>query len=100
MNTRAQALAERIERGAAQLIAFAETLSEAEWQIGGQSDRRPAGVVIHHVASGYLVEAGVIQRLASGQAMAGITIEMIHQGNAEHAEQNARPDKDETLNLL
>ena len=100
MSTRAQALAERIEQGAAELIAFAKSLSEAEWETGGQSDERPAGVVIHHVASGYLAEAGAIQMLASGQAMAGITIEMIHQGNAEHAEQNASPGKDETLDLL
>lgn len=38
MSKRAQALAERIERGADELIAFAESLSEDEWQTAGTHD--------------------------------------------------------------
>jgi len=100
VGTKAQALAERIEQGAAELIAFAETLSEAEWQIEGTRDRRAVGTVIHHVASAYLVEASLVQRLASGRAMDDVTVERVDQGNAQHAAQNPSPGKAETLELL
>ncbi len=51
---RAELLADRIEEGAAGLAAFAEGLSEAEWRtpVSG-TDRRPVGVIVHHVASVY-----------------------------------------------
>ena len=48
---RAESLAARIEEGAAGLAAFAEGLSEAEWRTPvSASDRRPVGVIVHHVA--------------------------------------------------
>src|SRR5262249_20262261 len=55
---RAALLADRIEEGAATLAAFAEGLSEAEWKAPGSvggNDKRPVGVVVHHVASIYPV---------------------------------------------
>ena len=56
MGRRAESLADRIEEGAADLSAFAEGLSEAEWHAplsrnGG--DRRSIGVIVNHVASVY-----------------------------------------------
>ena len=58
------------------------------------------GFVIHHVASAYLVEAMLVQKLASGEAMIDVTPERVNAGNAQHAEQNANPDKAETIALL
>src|SRR5262249_48836425 len=51
---RAEALADRIEQGAASLAAFAEGLSEAEWIMPvSPTDGRSIGVIVHHVASVY-----------------------------------------------
>src|SRR5690242_583634 len=50
--SRARKLADRIEEGATALAAFAEKLSDAEWQSPGSNsgtDRRTVGVIVHHV---------------------------------------------------
>ena len=57
--TRAELLAARIEEGAARLADFAEALSEKEWRtpVGTHGrDKRPIGVIVHHVASVYPIE--------------------------------------------
>jgi hypothetical protein len=56
MATRAEGLAQRIERGATTLAAFAEGLSDAQWTAVVPPDGRRAGVIIHHVASVYPIE--------------------------------------------
>ena len=57
VSRRAELLAERIEEGAAVLAAFAERLSEEEWRAPvSATDRRSAGVIMHHVASMYPIE--------------------------------------------
>src|ERR1044072_411844 len=71
---RAQALADRIEEGAALLAAFAEELSEAEWNTPvSATDRRPVGVIVHHVASVYPIEVEVARAIAAGKALTDVT---------------------------
>ena len=84
--SRAAALADRIEQGAALLAAFAETLSEAEWDTPvSATDRRPIGVIVHHVASVYPIEVEVARAIASGKAMTEVTWDAIAEMNAKHA---------------
>ena len=98
---RAAALAERIEQGAAELAAFAEGLSEAEWQLPvSATDRRAVGVIVHHVASVYPIEVEVAKTIASGQAITEVTWEAIAEMNAKHATDQATTTKEETLDLL
>jgi DinB superfamily len=98
---RATVLAERIEQGAAGLAAFAETLSEAEWQTPVSStDRRPVGVILHHVASVYPIEIDLARAIASGKPVAEVTWEVVAQLNGKHAVDKAGVTKDETLDLL
>ncbi len=98
---RAAALAERIELGAAGLAEFAETLSEAEWQTPvTATDRRPVGVIVHHVASVYPIEVEVAKTIGSGQAITEVTWEAIADMNAKHAGENAGINKEATLALL
>jgi len=63
VSIRSEALAARIEEGAASLAAFAEGLSEAEWRtpVGNTpgKDRRPVGVVVHQAQQFDLVVIGV-----------------------------------------
>jgi hypothetical protein len=99
---RANALAERLEQGANALIAFASTLTDAEWKKPERppQDPRPIGVVIHHVATVYPIEIHIAQVLASGKPITGVTMEGIAEMNAGHAKDNADVDKATTLDLL
>lgn len=98
---RAQDLADRIEEGAAGLAAFAEQLTAEEWMIPTSArDRRPVGVVVHHVAAVYPIEIELARAIASGKAVTDVTWEVVGQLNAAHARENAGATKVETLDLL
>ncbi len=93
MGQRAEALAARIEQGADALVAFAQTLSPAEWNTRVPKDGRTVGVIIHHVGNMYPIEVQLAQTLADGKPIAGVTWDAVHQINAEHATANAAIDK-------
>ena len=98
---RAESLAARIEEGAAGLATFAEGLSDAEWNTPVTStDRRPVGVIVHHVASVYPIEVDIARAIASGKAITDVTWEVVAVMNSKHANENARVTKAATLELL
>ena len=88
MNYRSEALANRLEAGAAALAKFAATLSDAEWQIRLPHDGRKVGVVVHHVASVYPIEIQLAKLLAAGQPVTGVTWDGIATMNRDHAMEN------------
>jgi hypothetical protein len=100
MSHRSEALAARLEAGAAALAAFASTLSEAEWQTPLPKDGRKVGVVVHHVASMYPIEIQLASLLAAGQPIAGVTWDAVATINRNHAVENDAILKEETLSLL
>jgi hypothetical protein len=103
MGRRAEALADRIEEGAAGLAAFAEGLSEADWRrpiSAGGKDSRTVGVIVHHVASVYPVEIDVARAIAGGKTMSDVTWEAIAEMNANHARENSGVTKAAALELL
>jgi DinB family protein len=98
---RAELLADRIEEGAAGLAAFAEGLSEAEWRaLVSGTDRRPVGVIVHHVASMYAIEIDVARSIASGKAVRDVTWDVVAELNAKHAHEHAGVTKAAALELL
>jgi hypothetical protein len=98
---RAEALADRIEQGAALLAAFAEQLSDEEWTMPvSTTDRRPVGVIVNHVASVYPIEVGAARAIAGGNAVTDVTWEAIADMNAKHAIEQIRTHKADTLELL
>jgi hypothetical protein len=102
MGHRAELLADRIEEGAAGLAAFVEGLSEAEWRtpMASGSDRRPVGVIVHHVASVYPIEIDVARAIAGGKAVTDVTWEAVAGMNAKHAGDQAGVTKAAALELL
>jgi len=101
VSRRAQLLADRLEQGAAGLAAFAEGLSEAEWNTPATvTDRRPIGVIIHHVASMYPIEVDVARAIAAGNAITDVTWEVVADINAKHAHEHAQVTKAAALELL
>ena len=100
MSNQANALAERIELGAAVLADLAESLSDAEWQTIVPNDQRTVGVLVHHVANMYPLEIDLVQQLAKGKPIVGVTWDAVDQINAQHAEEHAIVSKQETIQLL
>jgi hypothetical protein len=99
-NQLANALADRLEQGANALAAFADGLTDAEWQTRVPKDGRKVGVVVHHVASVYPIEIQLAQVLAGGQPMTGLTWDNVHEMNAGHAKENDGVTKEAALDLL
>jgi hypothetical protein len=97
---RANALADRLEQGARALAAFAEGLTDAEWQTRVSPDGRTIGVIVHHVASVYPLEVELAQTVAAGQPVEGVTMDAIHEMNARHAAENNAVTKEAALDLL
>src|SRR3954467_12979825 len=85
MSQRTEALAQRLEEGAAALSAFAATLTDAEWQARVPKDGRKIGVVVHHVATMYPLEIQLAQLLAAGKPVTGVTWDAVAEINARHA---------------
>jgi hypothetical protein len=103
MSRRAEWLAARIEEGAGGLAAFAEKLTEAEWKAPGSTggnDRRPVGVIIHHVASVYPIEVDLARTIGSGKAVTEVTWDAVAELNAKHSTEQAAVSKAETIELL
>lgn len=101
MSRRAASLADRIEEGAAGLAAFAEGLSEAEWNTPvSATDRRPVGLIVHHVASMYPIEIEAARAIASGTAVTDVTWGVVAELNAKHAREHAGVTKAAALELL
>ena len=102
MGARAEALASRIEQGAANLAAYVEKLSDADWKrpVALERDGRPVNVIVHHVASVYPIEVQLAQAIGSGKAMSDVTWDVVRDMNAGHAKDNANASKEDALNLL
>ncbi|HEV8148722.1 MAG TPA: DinB family protein [Gemmatimonadales bacterium] len=100
MGHRANALAERIEQGAAALAAYAERLNEEQWRKVVPPDGRTVGVLVHHVASVYPLEIQLASTLAGGQPITGVTWAAVAEMNAKHAKEQASVSKPEALALL
>ncbi len=101
--SRAEALADRIELGAAGLAAFAEGLSEAEWRTPvseGGRDGRSVAIIVHHVASVYPIEIDLARTIASGKAVTDVTWHAVAEMNAKHAHDQTGGTKAAALELL
>lgn len=100
VNQRSEALAGRLEKGAAALAAFAATLSEAEWQMRLPNDSRKIGVVVHHVASMYPIEMQLANLLAAGEPITGVSWDAVAAINRDHAKEHDTVSRESALALL
>ena len=57
------------------------------------------GVVAHHIASSHQGICGILKMLADGKPGPNIPMDMIHAGNAKHAQEFANVRKADTLAL-
>jgi len=100
MSQRSNALATRLEEGAAALEKFARDLTDEQWQARLPKDGRKFGVLVHHVANMYPIEIQLAQTLAKGEPVVGVTWDDVHKLNAAHAKEKAEVTKQEALDFL
>src|SRR5262245_18785476 len=100
MGARSEALAQRIEQGARTLEAFAQGLSDAQWNVAVLPDGRTVGVIVHHVASMYPLEIQIASEVAAGKAIVGVTWAVVAEINAKHAQEHAAATRKEAIELL
>ena len=100
MNTRAEALATRLEQGVTELATYAESLTEQQWASPIPQEGRSIGILVHHVATMYPLEMELANNIANGQAVAGVTWDLVADINAKHAHEHAEPDRMATLTML
>ena len=100
MSKRSEALAARLEEGARSLSTFASTLTDAQWQSRVPKDGRKVGVTVHHVANMYPLEIQLAQKLAGGEAIEGVTWDVVAEVNAGHAKEQDAVTKEAALDLL
>jgi hypothetical protein len=99
MTGRGETLANKFEAKAQEATAVFEKLSEADWKKVTMAEKWSVGVTAHHIASSHAGLAGVVKMLADGKGGPGIQMDMIHAGNAKHAQEFAACTKAETVAL-
>lgn len=92
-------LAARFRQAADDFIAFVESVDLARWATTTDREGWPIGVVAHHVAVGAQFCGSLAEHVAGGGDIA-ITIEVIDQANAHHAQAFADISRDQALDAL
>ena len=99
MGARGEAFAKEFEAKVQEATSIIEKVSDADWKKVTSAEKWPVGVVAHHIASAHQGLSGIVKMLADGKPGPGIQMEMIHQGNAKHAQDFANCTKAETMAL-
>jgi hypothetical protein len=98
MSAHAETLADSFEGANALLVSFVEGLSETQWQTWCEREGRTVGVVVYHIAAGYLLIGNAIHALANGLPLPNQTD--ADSFNARQAEGHAQCTLAEALDLL
>ncbi len=100
MAERAEALAAKFEEANNDVISMVESASDEQWKAICADEGWSVGVTAHHIGGGHPLIAGLVQALASGVEIPPLTTEQLDQSNAQHAEEHANCNKEETLEML
>jgi hypothetical protein len=100
MSKRAEAIADRIDQGTEALASFVEGLSEAEWQTVVLNEERTVAALVRHTADSFPYFIQWADTLAEGKPITGVTWDVIDQMNAQHGQEHAAANKQETIALL
>ena len=101
MSQRGEALNDRFQAFNREMIGFVESCPDSVWGQMIEDEQRTVGVLVHHVGAGhYGASLQFCQMLVAGEPWPNVTWEMIHNGNAEHAAENAGVTKEASLKAL
>jgi hypothetical protein len=99
MGARAEALAKKFEAKAQDATAVITRLSDADWKKTTTGEKWSVGVIAHHLAGAHEPISGIVQLIAQGKPMPGLTMDALNEMNAKHAKEFANCTKAETLAL-
>lgn len=100
MSERAANLINQLKQANDDVIGSIESLSDDQWQKTTGEEGWTVAATAHHIAATYPAVSGLIQMVAAGHQMEPISMDMIDQGNAQHAREFAACDRNETIALL
>lgn len=101
MTTRVEQLAAQFETVNDDLIATVEGCAEEQWRTPCADEGRSIGVVAHHVAVVYPAFARIVKAVAAGETLSPrSSMAVVHQSNAQHAQDYAAVGKSEVLDAL
>ncbi len=100
MSDRADVLVRQFTAINDETIAAVQGFSAAQWGAVSAGEGWPVGTTAHHLAGTHGMVMGLTEGLAQGQPLPPVTWDMIHGGNAQHAQDHAAPDQGETVALL
>lgn len=99
--TRTDERASQFEAVNAEIIAIVTDCGDEQWRLTAANDERTVGVVAYHAAETNGAFARIIQTLAAGGTYTpSVSMEEVHQLNAQQARDNAEVGRQETLDLL
>jgi len=99
MRARTEALAKQFETKAREAMATLEKLSEADWKKVTEAEKWSVGVTAHHLASVLEPISHMIEAVAARQAPGDLSMEMLDEMNARHAQDFADCTRAETIDL-
>jgi hypothetical protein len=100
MTQRNETLATAFEQVAGRILTVAEGLSDAAWGVAPAGEARTAGQIAYHTAEVYHNVSSFIQMALGGQPLPPLTMEIIHNINAEQAARYASAGREGALEML
>jgi len=100
MTQRNEALATVFEQVVRRIVTTAEGMSDAAWDVVPAGEARTAGQIAYHMATVYHNVSGFMQLAVAGQPLPALTMERIHDLNAEQVADYAGVGRAGTLELL
>jgi DinB family protein len=92
-------LAQDFERANREVIAFAQSCSDSDWNVICEAERWPVGVLVDHMADWNVQVEAAIQSYLRGQELP-FTAEMVDAHNAQHATDSAAVSREEAIRRL
>lgn len=100
MASKSEELATQFEQTNNDLLQLISGLSDQQWAKQCPDEGWSVGVTAHHVSESLGTLTGLVQGVAAGASLPPLTMEMLNEGNAEHAARAVAVTRDETAQLL
>lgn len=100
MSQRAKELAERFRVFNNEVISFVENCSDRDWRKVCSGEEWTVAVVAHHLAAGHYGALDLAKMIVAGEPLPQLSMDVIDQMNAQHAQEHANCTQSEVLGIL
>lgn len=100
MSQRAEELSERFAAFNNDVVSFVDKCSADDWRQQCSGEGWTVGVVTHHIAAGHYSTLAWAKMIVEGQPLPDVGFDVIHQANAQHAQEHADCTQEAVLGLL